>query len=571
MSKLRPYQQQLIADIYAAWQTPDVRRVMPVLPTGGGKTVIIGSIHKNYDGHSLLMAHRGELIGQMSTALAKEGVVHDLLSVNQKSPLRRRLNKKHMETFGRTFLSDRAKCYVGGVDTVKGMLEDDRLKRISLCTIDEGHHVTKTNKWGKVFQGLPDYCYGLFPTATPRRADGLGLGSHADGLADALVEGPSPRQLINMGYLCDYQLACPRVSDINLSEIDVSAATGDYNRDQLRKAIRASRKIVGDVVKNYLKLATGKQAVVFAIDVEEAIKIADEFKRQGVKCEVVTGEMDDGLRANILERFESRDLQVLVNVDLFGEGFDVPGIEVVIMARPTKSWSLFCQQFGRALRLFISKILAAAWDTFSDEQRRAHIATSEKPYALIIDHVGNMVEHGYPDAPQVHSLDRRERRSKGSPDDAIPLRACLNEFCLKPYERSEVACPYCGTEPPPPKQRNGPEFVDGDLVLLDMETLARLRGDVDKVDGPCYIPKAVPDHARGGLIANHNLRQDEQRKLRQAIDQWAGYNPAKSERVQHKTFYFKFSMSVMEAKALNAKDAAALREKIESTFTAGYA
>lgn len=571
MSNLRPYQYKLKNDTYGAWALPGVRRVMPVLPTGGGKTVVIGEIHREYDGHSLLMAHRQELIGQISTALAREGVIHDLLSVNQKSPLRRRLNAKHMDTFGRTFLSDRAKCYVGGVDTVKGMLDDARLKRVGLCTIDEGHHVTKTNKWGKVFLGLPDGCYGLFPTATPRRADGLGLGSHADGLADMLVEGPTPRQLINAGYLTDYQLACPRVSDIDLSNVSVSAATGDYNRDELRKAIRKSTKIVGDVVRHYQRLANGKQAVVFAIDVEEASKIANEFKDKGVRCALVTGEMDDGLRADILDRFNARDIQVLVNVDLFGEGFDVPGIEVVIMARPTKSFSLFCQQFGRALRLFISKILAAAWDTYTDEQRRRFIAESEKPYALIIDHVGNMIEHGYPDKPQAYTLDRRERRAKGSPEDAIPLRTCLNETCLKPYERSEVACPYCGTEPPPPKQRSAPEFVDGDLLLLDMEALAKLRGDVEKIDGQCYPPKGMPDYARGKLIALHNGRQDEQRKLRQAIDQWAGYNSEYPERVQHKRFYFQFGMTVPEAKALYTQDAIVMREKIESTFTAGYA
>lgn len=571
MNKLRHNQRDTLQKVYAGWQTPGVRCIMPVFPTGGGKSVMIGEMHREYDGHSLMMAHRSELVGQLSNALANEGVVHDLLSVDSKSPLRRRLNKKHMDKYGRTFLSDRAKCYVGGVATVKGMLDDARIKRIGLCTIDEGHHVLRSNTWGKVFMGLPQHTYGVFWTATARRADGKGLGSHADGLADLLIDGPSPRQLIDDGYLCDYQLACPQVSDLNLKGIDVSIATGDYNRDALRKAIRQSKKLVGDVVKHYMRLAMGKQAVVFAIDVEEATKIADEFRRNGIKAAMVSGDTDDGLRADILDRFESRELQVLVNVDLFGEGFDVPGIEVVIMARPTKSWVVFCQQFGRALRLFISKILMATWEDYTPEQRRAHIAASPKPFALIIDHVGNMVEHGFPDKMQQYTLDRRERRAKGSPEDAIPLRTCLNETCLKPYERSEVACPYCGTEPPPPKQRSAPEFVDGDLLLLDMEALAKLRGDVEKIDGQCYPPKGMPDYARGKLIALHNGRQDEQRKLRQAIDQWAGYNSEYPERVQHKRFYFQFGMTVPEAKSLYTQDAIVMREKIESTFTAGYA
>lgn len=564
MSKLRPFQYSLKNDVYSAW-SQGARIVMPVLPTGGGKTVVIGAVHREYSGHSLMLAHRSELIGQISTALAREGVMHDLLTKDPKSPLRRRLNDLHLSKVGKAWLSDRAKVYVGGVDTVKNMKGDPRLATIGLCTIDEGHHVLKSNKWGKVFTDLlPQNCYGMLPTATPRRADGMGLGSHADGLVDALVEGPQMRQMINMGYLTDYQLACPRVSDLDLSSVDVSAATGDYNRDSLRKAIRKSARIVGDIVENYLTLAKNKQAVVFAVDIEEATKIATQFVKMGVRAEMVSGEMDSGLRVDILNRFEARQLQVLINVDLFGEGFDVPGIEVVIMARPTMSFSLFCQQFGRALRLFLSSVLLGVWDTFTNTQRKQHIAESEKPYALIIDMVGNMVEHHYPDKPQVWSLDRRERASRGAPLDAIPLRSCLQVGCFKPYERSEIACPYCGTPAPLPKQRNGPEMVDGDLLLLDMETLAKLRGDVEHVDGPCYLPAGMPDYARGSLIAKHNARQDQQRQLRDTIAQWAGYNDSYDDRVKHKRFYLTFGLTVMDAKALSTADAIALQAKIET-------
>src|SRR5690606_13702835 len=128
-----------------------------------------------------------------------------------------------------------------------------------------------------------------------------------------------------------------------------------------------------------------------------------------------------------------------------GEGVDVPAVEVVSLARHTASFQLFSQQFGRALRLFLPDELHAQWHTFTDAQRLAHIAASQKPKAIIIDHVGNCTRHGLPDVPRVYSLNRRERGTRKGPSDAIPLRTCLSDTCLQPYERVLACCPYCGT------------------------------------------------------------------------------------------------------------------------------
>jgi DNA or RNA helicases of superfamily II len=198
----------------------------------------------------------------------------------------------------------------------------------------------------------------------------------------------------------------------------LSQATGDFNADQLRKAVHKSH-ITGDVVAHYLKLAPGKLGVTFAVDVEAATEIAGAFRAAGVPAEVVSAKTPDALRAQILRRFKAREILQLVNVDLFGEGFDLPAIEVVSFARPTESFALYCQQFGRALRLMLSKEAAAVHAHLTDEQRRAAIAASEKPVAIIIDHVNNVLRHGLPDARREWSLDRRERRS-GKKSDAIP-------------------------------------------------------------------------------------------------------------------------------------------------------
>jgi DNA repair protein RadD len=356
----------------------------------------------------------------------------------------------------------------------------------------------------------------------------------------------------------DYRIFAPP-SDLNLSDVNISVATGDFNKDQVRKAVRKS-SITGDIVKHYLRIAPGKLGVTFAVDVEEAGKIAAAFKAQGVPAEVVTGDTPDDLRAAILRRFKNREILQLVNVDLFGEGFDLPAIEVVSFGRPTESFALYCQQFGRDLRLMIPEALQQRWGTFTDEQRRTYIAHSEKPVGIIIDHVGNVVRHGLPDARQDWSLDRRERRAKEK-TDAIPLRVCVS--CLQPYEAVHKRCPYCDHYTPP-AARGGPEFVDGDLTELDPLLLAKLRGEIARMDGDFYAPKGLDLPAQMAARKRHMERQQGQRAMRNAIAWWAGVEAAlgHSESESYRRFYFRFGTDVANAQLLGAREAEELAQKV---------
>jgi len=427
----------------------------------------------------------------------------------------------------------------------------------------EGHHVLADNKWGIAMGRFPN-ARGLFPTATPKRADRKGLGRHADGLVDALVTGPTMRELIDMGYLTDYRVFAPPC-DVDFSHINVSDATGDYNQVQLRNVMHENKSIVGDVVKHYLRIAPGKLGVTFAVDVEEATKIAAEFRKAGVPAEVVSAKTPTALRQSILRRFKNREILQLVNVDLFGEGFDLPAIEVVSMARPTMSWSLFCQQFGRALRLMLSPILAGAWDTYTDEQRRAHIASSGKPHAIIIDHVSNVVVHGLPDAYREWSLDRGERRSRGRPSDVIPCRTCLNPACIRVYERTYCACPYCGTYPVP-EGRSIPDQVDGDLLELDPSILKALRGEIARIDGMPQYPRDASPIIRQSIANKHATRQEAQKALREQIALWAGYQRhlGRNESETYRRFFFMFGTDIATAQTLGASEASALAERISN-------
>lgn len=559
MVELRPFQADLERRIYEAWHA-GAANVMPVAATGSGKTVLLSKLLYDEPGASVAIAHRQELVSQISVALARNGVRHRLVGAKKGAPLIRVISSLHIAELGHSYFDPNAKTGVGGVDTIIRMdAADPWFQQVRFGVQDEAHHVLKGNKWGQAAGMFPQARW-LFPTATPLRADGKGLGRHADGLVDVMVLAPSMRDIINMGYLTDYRIFAPP-SDLDLSQVALSQATGDFNADQLRKAVHKSH-ITGDVVAHYLKLAPGKLGVTFAVDVEAATEIAGAFRAAGVPAEVVSAKTPDALRQQILRRFKAREILQLVNVDLFGEGFDLPAIEVVSFARPTESFALYCQQFGRALRLMLSKEAAAVHAHLTDDQRRAAIAASEKPVAFIIDHVGNVLRHGLPDARREWSLDRRERRGGGK-SDAIPLRTCVNPECLQPYERVFKCCPFCGHYPPPPA-RSAPEFVDGDLTELDTETLAALRGEIARIDGDAVIPYGAAPEVAGAVRKRHWERRQAQTALRNVIAWWAGLEAAqgRGESESYRRFYHRFGLDVANAQTLNAKEAAELAERV---------
>lgn len=533
MAQLRGYQLDGINAVNRHWAEPDKRNVLLVFPTGAGKTVTFSHIIHQHQGAAVAIAHRRELVSQMSMALAREGVRHRVIGPES---LRKACVTLHMHELKRSFYDPNAKVAAAGVDTLLNHDPNDPwLKQVGLWIQDEAHHVLKDNKWGRACDMFPN-ARGLGVTATPLRADGKGLGRWADGLFDAMVVGPSMRELIDAGYLTDYEIAVPP-NKVHLTEKDI-ADKGEFKPEAAK---REAAKIVGDVVRHYLENARGRLGVTFAVDVEEAAKIAQGYRDAGVPAEVVSAKTPDILRARILRRFANREVMQLVNVDLFGEGFDLPAIEVVSMARPTASYGLYVQQFGRALRLM-----------------------DGKRFALIIDHVGNIARHRLPDRPRPWTLNRKERRLAGTPNDVVPSRTCSNDQCNKPYERFLDACPFCGTEPEPPAQRSGPEFVDGDLHLLDAARLAELRGHVSAVDGP---PAWLPDpRARAGHEKQHRLRNEAQGPLRRAMQGWGGWQMTAnglSLREAQKLFYLRYEVDYLTAQTLGATEANELRGWIE--------
>lgn len=551
----RDYQTKFMTDVCAAWDSGH-QYVMGVLPTGAGKTHCFSRIISEKDRPSVLISHRQELVSQAAFALNRECVPHSIIAPQQ---LVTEIIRAEIDMFGKSFYQPRAAIRVAGVNTITVRDTSDKwFQQVEYVVVDEGHHVLRENIFGKAVRMFP-MARGLLPTAHAIRADGRGLGRHADGLVDALVVGPSARQLINRGYLVDYRLICPP-SDIDLSQVPIGS-TGDFVPAKLRSAMHKSSTIVGDVVREYLRFAEGKLGLTFAVDIEDATKIVDKFKEHNVPAGIITGETSVTDRARLMRRFRNRELLQLVSVDVLGEGTDVPAVEVISMARPTKSFQLYAQQFGRALRVSVREELAKQWDTFTDAERVAHIAASEKPKAIVIDHVNNWDSpYGLPDRPRRYTLDRREKRAKR---EAIPLKLCAS--CLEPYEAVYVSCPNCGSRPEP-KSRSSPDTVDGDLYELDPAVLAHLRGEILRIDSDPKIPYGADQVVVNSVKKRHRERQTAQQELRSAIALWAGYwhLHGASDSESYRRFFHMFGYDIATAQTLSATDAKELEATVRS-------
>lgn len=559
---LRPYQAKGREKIEHEW-TMGRDNVLGVYPTGAGKTSLFSAIMADNEGASCAIAHRKELVVQMSLALAKNRVYHRIIG---DSKLVKIVSRLHMEKVGASYYSPSARVAVASVQTIvnRGKELASWLPTVTLWVTDEAHHLTRENVWGIAVEMFPR-AKGLGVTATPCRADGKGLGRHADGVFDAMVIGPSMRELIDMGFLTDYIIYSPP-SSIDRSKLDVSKSTGDFNKDQVAKIVASSSLVVhddkhvtGDIVDHYLRLAKGKQGVTFVPSIEVATEVARQFNDAGIPAAAVSSKTETNDRDNIMRRFERRELLQLVNVDLLGEGVDIPAIEVVSMGRPTESFGLWVQQAGRALRL-----------------------ADGKTRAIIIDHVGNAARHGtvvdyggrnikMEICHREWTLDRRERRSAGK-SEPVTTRSCLT--CTGTFARTLDACPYCGEPIPEPANRTTIEFVDGDLTALDSEALAALMGQLAHVDRDPgeyrnqLVAQGCPQLGVLGNVKRLVATQEVVAQLREAEAVWAGYERAAglSDREIMRKFFSVFGVDLWTAQTWKAADMTALIERINGSI-----
>lgn len=604
--RLRPYQRDIIAGIYGAWASGN-QNVLAVLPTGAGKTVCFSSVMSQHQGASVAIAHRQELIGQIAAALNRVGVRFRIIAPK---PVRKLIIKAIQHSQGVCHYDPTADVGVASVASLKNILTSQQyagdrtwLARITLWVNDEAHHLQADNIWGTVLKMLSADAKGLGVTATPIRGDGGGLGRTSDGVFDVMVEGPMLADLMTMGYLTPYKVVCAPVS-VDYSDIKVGAG-GEYVSARLVAAEEASG-LTGDIVKTYLRHTPGKLALAFVSSVKRAHELAERFIAHGVPAAAISGNTPDDERAELIGKLERRELMVLCNVDVAGEGTDLPAVEVVIMGTKTASLSRFLQWAGRALRLVVDY---SNYDDLTDAQRRQRIAESPKPYAWIIDHANNIITHGLPDKPHFWTLDG-ERTTAGD-SDAIPLRPCTNPGleltnagttwdqwrkagwtnelmlqeghayengnpaipCAQPYEAFLRCCEHCGYMPEA-KGRRDPAAVEGDLELLDEETMAELRASyLEARQSIEQFRSAIASRTEkrmnhmmaSNAVNRHAEHLQEFEALDEAMGRFGGVYRARGEcdSTIQRRFFATFGVDVLTAGALKRVDAEKLRGKID--------
>lgn len=411
--RLRPYQEEDLGKIRDAMHA-GVHSILYTAPTGSGKTALTAEMlrraaHKGMT--AWFIVHRRELVKQSIAAFRLAGVPHGVVAAG--------------------FLPNRRPLVqIASIDTLRRRLAYLREPRLVIW--DEAHH-TAAGGWAKV-RGCYSSAFHIGLTATPERLDGKGLGR----FFEKLIVGPSVSWLIQNGFLSDYRIYAP--STLNLSGVHMRA--GDFARDEVAAAVSKST-ITGDAIAHYLRLAQGKRALAFHASVKASHEFVEQATAAGVRAAHVDAETDPYLRDKRMEQLRAGGLDILSNVDLFGEGVDVPAVEAVILLRPTWSLALYLQQIGRGLR-----------------------PCAGKEHTIILDHVGNCARHGLPDEERYWSLEGREERKREAAD-GYRVRLCPR--CFAAQVPGKPACAYCGH-----------------VFLVDSRVIEQVEGTLEEVNQEAF-------------------------------------------------------------------------------------
>jgi superfamily II DNA or RNA helicase len=419
--KLRPYQERLIDETREKLRRH--QRVLMQAPTGAGKTAItVYMMGRAAEAgkRSVFCVHQNELLSQTSKALWQQKLEHGMIAAGK------RLSKLPAQ--------------VASVQT--WVRRTDQYPEPDLIIIDECHRSASTT-YQKILEAYPNAkVIGL--TATPQRTDGKGL----DGTYSAIVQGPSIRQLIDAGYLSDYEIFAPP-STVDLSA--VKTRMGDYDKRELEQTMDKPT-ITGDAVATYKKHAYGKRCVVMCVSIRHAEHVMESYRAAGVPAEMIEGSMTNPEREAVLNRFRRGETLVITNVQLLIEGVDIPSIEVVQWLRPTQSLIIWMQGNGRGLR-----------------------PSDSKDRLLILDQVGNWARPGFglPDEDREWSLEGRKKRKRKTDDEAdVNVQQC--KHCFHIFRPGPSVCPSCG-KPVEVRKKAEIQVVDGELERIDIEAEKRQR------------------------------------------------------------------------------------------------
>lgn len=455
---LRPRQKLMMEGCRQALKR--VNRVLLQAPTGFGKTALATFITGETAAKGLgvwFICHRQELVDGASNTFKKYGIPHAFIAAGHPRNLKELVQ-------------------VCSIDTLKNRLATLVAPKIAL--IDEGHHCAAAG-WAVVIAWLiANKCRVILLSATPKRQDGKPLSEHCD----EMVLGPQVAELIEDGSLAKFLAFIPDVPDMK----GVRKMMGDF-----KKADAAERmdkpKLTGNIIKHWKKYATGLKTIGFAVNVAHSQHLAESFRAAGIRAEHLDGTTDKNERKRIIMQFAAGEIDVLWNVDLFGEGFDLSAIagtdvtvDCVIDASPTQSLAKVMQRWGRALRPGLVKI------------------------KIILDHAGNMLRHGFPDDQREWSLDGDEETAGGGGSSGPPPPV-ICEGCFNAIKRPlPDCCPYC-QKSLQAKQKEI-EVAEGELKAADAAAKESVRAKIKREIDACKDLGALTAYFAKQGVANPSGR-----------------------------------------------------------------
>lgn len=433
MYKLRDYQAEIINKIQNSMLTGH-RRIIVQSPPRTGKTVVMSEIARRAtvkNRRVLFLIHRKEVLEQANATFKEQGVDFDLLTSGMVQTLTRRV---------------------------------DKLDAPHIILVDEAHHVL-SKSYRRILDKFKD-AYVLLFTATPVR---LGR-EQLDQVADDIVLGKSIKELTAAGFLAPFRYYQPPAG-FNQNELKLSS-TGDYTNKSITSALQSC--LYGDLVSHYKRLAAGKQAVCYCHSIDAAKHAAAEFNKNGIAAAEVDGTTPRRERDELVKKFRAGAIKVMVNVNLFTEGVDLPDVDAVILARPTSSLSLYLQFAMRCLN-----------------PRRGKVA-------VIIDHANNVEKFGYPDSERnwLQLVKTGAKTRKNAETDNFNIVTC--ETCFAVLESRTIkagTCPYCDALVKQ-KRREKP------VALIDLVEAARTENQSDdyhqlKTVGELYAYAKRKGYKRG--------------------------------------------------------------------------
>ena len=386
--QLRSYQQKFIDDVRNEF-IQNHKRVVGVAPCGAGKTIMTGWIIREVfqrGKRAIFFVHRQELIKQTSETFTKLEIPHGIICAGIPQQLELPVQIASVQTLARRI---------------------DKIPAPDLLICDECHHIL-ANTYKKIIDKWND-AFLLGVTATPLRTGGKTLCD----VFSSMIQAPDVAELIKLGNLTDFDYFAP---DTKVDLTGVRSKFGDFIQDDLANVMKDNR-IIGNIVDHYKKIVGGKSAICYCVNVTHSKMVAASFQKFGVNATHIDGDTPASIREQLVEDFRIGKISVLCNAELFGEGFDVPNMQAVILARPTKSLTLFIQQAMRPMR-----------PDPNDPNKRA----------IIVDHVQNYKRFGLPDTPHEWSLaPNPPKKIQGEP----PVKECPQCGLVLPL--SSRICPQC--------------------------------------------------------------------------------------------------------------------------------